>query len=232
MTITSPNNDKLKTAPQAPPAPARARPAGPVRRRGRGSARRRRRRRLDAGGALRGERQRPARDRGRRSGAEVGHRSRVGHAHLGDLQRALGGGAARPALRLPARRRRSRQRRDRAALGCRLRCKLRCARRRSADPFSPKAVRASMGAIFAVPVAHATPADLPGITIALVADADDALPAVAADLAPQAEISVLVGAEREGLPDEVLAACDHMPASRSRPSRSTPRSRQASPCTN
>ncbi len=79
----------------------------------------------------------------------------------------------------------------------------------SADPFSPKAVRASMGAIFAVPVAHATPADLPGVTIALVADADDELSAVAADLAPQAEISVLVGAEREGLPDDVIAACDH-----------------------
>jgi TrmH family RNA methyltransferase len=79
----------------------------------------------------------------------------------------------------------------------------------SADPFSPKAVRASMGAIFAVPVAHATPDKLPGTTIALVADADDTLAAVAADLVPQAEISVLVGAERDGLPDDVVAACDH-----------------------
>ena len=79
----------------------------------------------------------------------------------------------------------------------------------SADPFSPKAVRASMGAVFAVPVAQATPADLPGVTIALVADADDELSAVAADLVPQAEISVLVGAEREGLPDDVIGACDH-----------------------
>ncbi len=35
--------------------------------------------------------------------------------------------------------------------------------RASADPFSPKAVRASMGAIFGVPVAHATPQRLPGI---------------------------------------------------------------------
>jgi RNA methyltransferase, TrmH family len=80
----------------------------------------------------------------------------------------------------------------------------------SADPFSPKAVRASMGAIFAVPVARATPDRLPGTTIALVADADDTLAAVAADLEPQAEISVLVGAERAGLPDDVVAVCEHV----------------------
>ena len=54
------------------------------------------------------------------------------------------------------------------------------------------------------------PDQLPGTTIALVADADDTLAAVAADLVPQAEISVLVGAEREGLPDDLLAACDHV----------------------
>ena len=40
----------------------------------------------------------------------------------------------------------------------------------TADPFSPKAVRASMGAIFAVPIARAgdPAADLPGVKIALV----------------------------------------------------------------
>jgi TrmH family RNA methyltransferase len=39
----------------------------------------------------------------------------------------------------------------------------------SADPFGPKAVRASMGAIFEVPVARASAiAELPGATIALV----------------------------------------------------------------
>ncbi len=80
----------------------------------------------------------------------------------------------------------------------------------SADPFSPKAVRASMGAIFTVPVVRATPDKLPGTTIALDADADDTLAAVAADLVPQAEISVLVGAERAGLPDDVVAACDRV----------------------
>jgi TrmH family RNA methyltransferase len=80
----------------------------------------------------------------------------------------------------------------------------------TADPFSPKAVRASMGAIFSVPVARAMPVELPGITIALDAGAERPLSAVAADLVPQAEISVLVGAERDGLPAEVLAACDHV----------------------
>ena len=33
---------------------------------------------------------------------------------------------------------------------------------------------------------------------------------MAADLVPQAEISVLIGAERDGLPDEIVAACDHV----------------------
>jgi len=80
----------------------------------------------------------------------------------------------------------------------------------SADPFSPKAVRATMGAIFAVPVAHADHEQLPGATIALDAAAERPLSAVAADLVPQAEISVLVGAEREGLPKDVLTACDHV----------------------
>ncbi len=80
----------------------------------------------------------------------------------------------------------------------------------SADPFSPRSVRASMGAIFAVPVAQTTPDALPGTTIALSADADETLAAVAADLVPQAEISLLIGAEREGLPEAVLAAADRV----------------------
>ena len=79
----------------------------------------------------------------------------------------------------------------------------------SADPFGPKAVRASMGAIFAVPVAHAMPDALPGIVVALDAGADRTLEEVAGDFGPLAEISVLVGAERAGLPAEVIAACDH-----------------------
>jgi RNA methyltransferase, TrmH family len=80
----------------------------------------------------------------------------------------------------------------------------------SADPFSPKAVRASMGAIFAMPVARVTRADeLPGTRVALVARAGAPL------RGPIDEpVTVLVGAERAGLPDEVVARCDrtaHIP---------------------
>lgn len=75
----------------------------------------------------------------------------------------------------------------------------------SADPFSPKAVRASMGAIFQVPVAHATPERLPGLTIALDAGADRTLAEVVAGLPDTAVVSLLLGAEREGLPAEVIA---------------------------
>ena len=80
----------------------------------------------------------------------------------------------------------------------------------SADPYSPKAVRASMGAIFSVPVARVRePAELPGRRIALVPREGAPLPELSA-----AECTVLIGAEREGLPDAVLAACDdvaHIP---------------------
>jgi TrmH family RNA methyltransferase len=79
-----------------------------------------------------------------------------------------------------------------------------------ADAFGPRAVRGSMGAIFSVPVARAGgPRDLPGERIALVPRAGDALAGPAAD-----EVTLLVGAERDGLPEEVVAACDrtvHIP---------------------
>jgi RNA methyltransferase, TrmH family len=77
-----------------------------------------------------------------------------------------------------------------------------------ADPFSPKAVRASMGAIFAVPLARVeSPAELPGPVTALVARGGDALRGPVAG-------TLVVGAERDGLPGEVLDACDavaHVP---------------------
>jgi TrmH family RNA methyltransferase len=79
-----------------------------------------------------------------------------------------------------------------------------------ADPFGPRAVRASMGAIFSVPVARADgPGDLPGERIALVPRAGDALAGPA-----EHEVTLVVGAERDGLPAEVVAACDrtvHIP---------------------
>jgi TrmH family RNA methyltransferase len=81
----------------------------------------------------------------------------------------------------------------------------------TADPFSPKAVRASMGAVFAVPLARVTTLDeLPRPTVALAARAGEPLAAVAGER-PGA---LLVGGEREGLPADVLAACDavaHIP---------------------
>jgi TrmH family RNA methyltransferase len=75
-----------------------------------------------------------------------------------------------------------------------------------ADPHSPKAVRASMGAIFAVPLARANGVDqLPGERIGLLPDAGEALRGPA-----QGPLTLLVGAERDGLPAELLAACDRV----------------------
>ncbi len=80
-----------------------------------------------------------------------------------------------------------------------------------ADPHAPKAVRASMGAIFAVGLAPVSDVrDLPGERLALDARAGEPLPAVSARLARAGTISLLVGAEREGLPGEVLDACGHV----------------------
>ena len=85
----------------------------------------------------------------------------------------------------------------------------------TADPYSPKAVRASMGAVFAVPLARATIDELPGEKIALVARAGEPL----ADLWRSGHVNVmpsaigatiLVGSERDGLPDEVVAQADHV----------------------
>jgi TrmH family RNA methyltransferase len=84
-----------------------------------------------------------------------------------------------------------------------------------ADPHSPKAVRASMGAIFTVALARVGDVgELPGERVALVADAPQALrgPADGTDRNPsrplQRELTLLVGAEREGLPDTLVAACE------------------------
>lgn len=72
----------------------------------------------------------------------------------------------------------------------------------TADPYGPKAVRASMGALFEVPVARVrTVEELPGRRIALVAHGGE-------PLEPGGDTTLVVGAEREGLPDEVVAARD------------------------
>jgi TrmH family RNA methyltransferase len=74
-----------------------------------------------------------------------------------------------------------------------------------------------MGAVFSVPVARADDVDaLPGTKIALVAGRGTPLP----QLKPFGSggrtkmVTVLVGAEREGLPEELIAAADvvaHIP---------------------
>lgn len=71
-----------------------------------------------------------------------------------------------------------------------------------ADPWSPKAVRASMGSLFARPPARAEFAELPGTTIALERGAGLTIAQVEA--APP--VVICLGAEREGLPPSVSEA--------------------------
>jgi RNA methyltransferase, TrmH family len=71
-----------------------------------------------------------------------------------------------------------------------------------ADPFGPKATRASMGSIFSRPPAKAAVEATPSPRVALVAHGGNGLEALAG------AATLCLGAEREGLPDEVLAACD------------------------
>ena len=71
-----------------------------------------------------------------------------------------------------------------------------------ADPTGPKALRASAGAIFSVPLAGF---DEPsGKRVALVSHGGQPL----ARLDPGVPVTYVLGAEREGLPDDVVAACD------------------------
>jgi TrmH family RNA methyltransferase len=71
-----------------------------------------------------------------------------------------------------------------------------------ADPTGPKAVRASMGAIFRVPLSDFDEAA--GKRVALVAHGGTPLPELAVD----GHVVLVLGAERDGLPPEVLARCD------------------------
>lgn len=104
-----------------------------------------------------------------------------------------------------------------------------------ADPYSPKAVRASMGALFGVGVARVESiAELPGERVALVAGAGEPLrgndpgageplrgpdPSAGAGSGKESPgdgaqiargLTLLVGAEREGLPEELVAACERV----------------------
>jgi TrmH family RNA methyltransferase len=70
------------------------------------------------------------------------------------------------------------------------------------DPFAPKAVRASMGSIFSRPPVRVELEGTPEPRVALVAHGGQELDTLAG------AATVCLGAEREGLPDEVVAACD------------------------
>jgi TrmH family RNA methyltransferase len=71
-----------------------------------------------------------------------------------------------------------------------------------ADPTGPKALRASMGSLFRVPTGRFD--DAPGRRIALVPHGASPL----SELGLSEPLTFVLGAEREGLPDDVAAACD------------------------
>jgi TrmH family RNA methyltransferase len=71
-----------------------------------------------------------------------------------------------------------------------------------ADAYSPKAVRASMGSIFSRPPVKAGFDATPEPRVALVAHGGQELDTLAG------AATVCLGAERQGLPEEVVAACD------------------------
>lgn len=81
----------------------------------------------------------------------------------------------------------------------------------TADPFGPKAVRASMGAVFGQPLVRASFEDVRSElslhqAIALVPAQGHPLH----ELEPPQQVLFCLGAERSGLPDEVIQACDQL----------------------
>lgn len=68
-----------------------------------------------------------------------------------------------------------------------------------ADPTGPKAVRASMGALFRVPMIAFEEAPRPWVAL---------VPRGGRGLADVDGATFVLGAEREGIPDDVLARCD------------------------
>ncbi len=71
-----------------------------------------------------------------------------------------------------------------------------------ADPYSPKAVRASMGSIFGQPLLRAGVAETPAPRAGLVAHGGAPLAGL------EGAATICLGAERDGLPAEVLAECE------------------------
>jgi TrmH family RNA methyltransferase len=71
-----------------------------------------------------------------------------------------------------------------------------------ADPFSPKAVRASMGSIFTQPPARGEVEVTQEPRAAMVAHGGEGLAGL------EGASTVCLGAERQGLPEQVVARCD------------------------
>lgn len=71
-----------------------------------------------------------------------------------------------------------------------------------ADPFGTRAVRASMGAVFSEPLVRGGVDATPNPRMALVAHGGEPLERLGG------AATICLGAEREGLPPEVLAECD------------------------
>ena len=215
MTITSPHNDRLKEIRKLArrreralsgrfvaegedllaAADAAGWPAAGALLRGGQRAGGRRGRARPAGGA--------SRSSGSGTRALGVYEQRWADAPAGPLCVALHG-IARPGQRRRrscARRSRSARRRVALGPGC-------------ADPYGPKAVRASMGALFAVPLAryaarrgaarHASSRS----TRTRTRRSPTWPRRRRGGAATGAALTLLVGAERAGLPDEVLAACD------------------------
>ena len=73
---------------------------------------------------------------------------------------------------------------------------------KSGDPTGPKALRASAGAVFRVPLASFE--DVPAGRVALVPRGGTPL----SELELPDPVTFVLGAEREGVPDDVLATCE------------------------
>ena len=71
-----------------------------------------------------------------------------------------------------------------------------------ADPLGAKALRASMGAVFRVPLTRFDEAPRPWVALV----PEGGIPLRELDFSPQ--VTFVLGAEREGLPPDVLARCD------------------------
>jgi RNA methyltransferase, TrmH family len=71
-----------------------------------------------------------------------------------------------------------------------------------ADPFSPKAVQASTGSVFGQPLARGSVDETPEPRLALLAHGGEPLGGL-----PAPPLTVCIGAEREGLPAEVVDRC-------------------------